>query len=567
MYIIMDPAKITEMLSELNFRLDDIADEKMAKAVTTLLIIIEELNSKNEKLATEIEYLRSEINRLKGDGDETNKNDPGKRKPKDHSSEKERKGRKSPKKRKSNKRKHKISVDRTEICEVDKTILPQDAEFKGYDDVIVQEIKITTDNVMYKKEIYHSKLERKTYIGKLPGEIKGEFGLGIKSVVFVMKHACNISEPKIVEFFDNFGVSISQPTISRMLTKGGDMEMFQREKMEIFMAGLNSTPFQHIDGTGAIVKGKKHHVQIVCNSYYTAYFTREHKDRLSIIDIFLCGCPRYYYFNEEAFDLLEGFRISGKLRLKIREEAFGEFLDEEDMRSLLERFFPDPGKGKNNRLRIMEAGAIAYYHNQTHVPVVRHLLSDNGPEYGKITENQGLCWIHGGRSYKKLNPVVPAFQEELKNFLNRYWDYYQRLSDYRDNPNPKEAEKLSLEFDIIFSTRTDYPALNARIEKTKSKKAEYLLVLQYPEIELHNNPAELGARAQSRKRDVSLHTISQEGTESQDTLLTIVETTKKLGISAYEYIFDRIGGKFEMLSLASLIPQPKDQFTPFYDTS
>ncbi len=171
------------------------------------------------------------------------------------------------------------------------------------------------------------------------------------------------------------------------------------------------------------------------------------------------------------------------------------------------------------------------------------------------------------RSYKKLNPVVPAFQEELKNFLNRYWDYYQRLSDYRDNPNPKEAEKLSLEFDIIFSTRTDYPALNARIEKTKSKKAGYLLVLQYPEIELHNNPAELGARAQSRKRDVSLHTISKEGTESQDTLLTIVETAKKLGISAYEYIFDRIGGQFEMLSLASLIPQPKDQFTPFYDTS
>ncbi len=163
--------------------------------------------------------------------------------------------------------------------------------------------------------------------------------------------------------------------------------------------------------------------------------------------------------------------------------------------------------------------------------------------------------------------VIDDHGASFKNFLNRYWDYYQRLSDYRDNPNPEEAEKLSLEFDIIFSTRTDYPALNARIEKTKSNKARYLLVLQYPEIELHNNPAELGARAQSRKRDVSLHTISKEGTESQDTLLTIVETAKKLGISAYEYIFDRIGGKSEMPSLASLIPQPKDQLTPFYDTS
>jgi hypothetical protein len=563
----MDPAKISEILSGLNLRLDEINDERIANAITLLFQIIEELSSQNVKMAAEIDYLRNEINRLKGDNDDMNKNVPDEKKSKDHSSENERKKRKSPKKPKSKTKKHKIPVDRTEICEVDKTILPQDAEFKGFKDVIVQEIKITTDNVLYKKEIYYSKSERKTYIGSLPEEIKGEFGPGIKSMVYVMKHVCNISEPKIAEFFDNFGLFISQPTISRMLTKGGDVEIFQREKMEIFTAGLNSTTYQHIDGTGAIVNGENHHVQIICNPYYTAYFTREHKDRLSIIDIFLCGGPRYYYFNEEALDLLEGFRISGKLRLKIREESFGKLLDEEEMRRLLEQFFPDPGKGKNNRLRIMEAGAIAYYHNQTQVPVVRHLLSDNGPEYGKITENRGLCWIHGGRSYKKLTPVVPAFQETLENFLNRYWDYYQCLLDYKDNPDPKEAEKLSLEFDAIFSTETDYPALNARIEKTRSKKAGYLLVLQYPEIGLHNNPAELGARAQSRKRDVSLHTISEEGTKSQDTILTIVETAKKLGISAYEYIFDRIGGKFEMTSLASLIPQPKYHLKPLYDTS
>ena len=114
---------------------------------------------------------------------------------------------------------------------------------------------------------------------------------------------------------------------------------------------------------------------------------------------------------------------------------------------------------------------------------------------------------------------------------------------------------------------TGYPALNARIEKTKSKKAGYLLVLRYPETEPHNNPAELGARGQARKRDVSLHTVSKEGTLSQDTMLTIVETAKKLGISSYEHIFDRIGGRFKLPSLASLIPQPKDQSTPCYDTS
>jgi hypothetical protein len=51
-------------------------------------------------------------------------------------------------------------------------------------------------------------------------------------------------------------------------------------------------------------------------------------------------------------------------------------------------------------------------------------------------------------------------------------------------------------------------------------------VLDYPELPLHNNDAELGARAQVRKRDVSLQTKTKEGTKASDTFLTIVNTAK-----------------------------------------
>jgi len=77
-------------------------------------------------------------------------------------------------------------------------------------------------------------------------------------------------------------------------------------------------------------------------------------------------------------------------------------------------------------------------------------------------------------------------------------------------------------------------------------------VLVLPELPLHNNAAELAARAKVRKRDVSLQTRT-EGTRANDTFMTIVQTAKKLGISAYNYIFDRVSNKFEMLSLAQLI--------------
>jgi len=81
------------------------------------------------------------------------------------------------------------------------------------------------------------------------------------------------------------------------------------------------------------------------------------------------------------------------------------------------------------------------------------------------------------------------------------------------------------------------------------------LVLKFPEIPLHNNAAELAARVQVRKRDVSLHVRSGAGAKIVDTFLTIVETAKKLGVNIYDYIFDRVSGDCEMASLADLILQ------------
>ena len=123
----------------------------------------------------------------------------------------------------------------------------------------------------------------------------------------------------------------------------------------------------------------------------------------------------------------------------------------------------------------------------------------------------------------------------------------------RENPTQENAEKLSSEFDVLVSTKTNYQALIERIEKTKENKSELLLTLKYPEIPLHNNAAELGARSQVRKRDVSLHTMTQDGTRASDTFMTIVQTAKKLGVSVFDYIGDRVSKSFKVPSLAELI--------------
>ncbi|KAF5417543.1 MAG: hypothetical protein C5S48_00185 [Candidatus Methanogaster sp.] len=85
------------------------------------------------------------------------------------------------------------------------------------------------------------------------------------------------------------------------------------------------------------------------------------------------------------------------------------------------------------------------------------------------------------------------------------------------------------------------------------KKSELLMALKHPEVPLNNNEPELGARAQVCRLDVSLHTMAEDETKANDTFLMIVETAKKLGVSTYAYIYDRVIKRFRMSSLAEMI--------------
>ncbi|OGX04344.1 MAG: hypothetical protein A3G87_04060 [Omnitrophica bacterium RIFCSPLOWO2_12_FULL_50_11] len=156
------------------------------------------------------------------------------------------------------------------------------------------------------------------------------------------------------------------------------------------------------------------------------------------------------------------------------------------------------------------------------------MVVDDAPQFKLLTEELALCWVHDGRHDKNLTPIISDHQKALEDFLTQYWDYYQRLLDYKKAPSEALAHQLAQDFDVLFLTHTGYDALDERILKTKEKKEPLLLVLKYPEMPLHNNASELAARSQVRKRDVSLHTMTQEGTEANDTFLSIVQTCKKL---------------------------------------
>lgn len=183
------------------------------------------------------------------------------------------------------------------------------------------------------------------------------------------------------------------------------------------------------------------------------------------------------------------------------------------------------------------------------------LLSDDAKQYLGIAIWHALCWVHEIRLYKKLNPVIDYHRFLLEKFISNLWDYYDKLNEYRDKPDEKVKEELEKEFDTLFSKRTGYDELDKRIALTREKKDELLLVLKFPEIPLHNNPAELALREGVVKRKISNGTRSDDGKAAWENMLSIMDTCRKQGISFYDYIKDIFSGKREMTRLSTLIAQ------------
>jgi len=527
--------------------LSSIQDENARQLIARLLNLIEDLSADNRDAQAEIQRLRDEINRLKGEqGKPKMKANTPKPPRVDYSSEEERR---KPKPRQKRSKKATLKIHREQTLEVDQASLPPDAEFKGYEDVVVQDLLFRADNICFHKEKYWAPSTGQTFLAPLPRGYEGQFGPGLKALSLTLYFGGTMSEPKILELYEETGVQISAGQLSNLLVKG--QEEFHAEKVEVCDAGLRSSPYHHIDQTGTRVDGQNQHCTIVCNPLYTLYNTTPGKDRLRVLDALRNGRERRFRLNEEALSYLESVPLSNATRAWLLAESSDRDAKEQTFVERLDTRWPK--LNTQQRQAILSAAAVAAYHAEKNMPIVRLLIGDDAPQFNWIAAELALCWVHEGRHYKKLMPVFVHHLQLLSDFRKRFWNYYDELLAYQQRPTPEERARLDGEFDRLFSTRTGYDALDARIAKTREKKASLLMVLKHPEIPLHNNPVELEARQRVRKRDVSFGPRTEDGVKAWDTFMSLAATTRKLGVSFYQYIDDRIAETNQIPALASLI--------------
>jgi hypothetical protein len=522
-----------------------IEDERVRQVIIELMNVVERLSGKLAEKDELIQELRDEIKRLKGEQGKpkiaANKPAP------DLSSRKEH--RESTSHDKSSKQ-GKIPIDREVVLQVDRSQLPEDAQFKGYQEVVIQDITFRTDNVLFRKEKYYSPGQKRTYLAPLPRGYHGQFGPGVRAWVLALYFSGRMSEPKILEVLHTIGMHISAGELSDMLIK--DQDLFHGERAQILEAGLSSSPWQHLDSTGTRVNGHNQHCHVLCNPLYTFYCTLPSKDRMSMLRVLQGGADPLFRYNDLAAQLMGQLAITAKwTSLLPTILPHDQDLTEKELDEVLDGHLPK--LGVTLRKRVKEALAIAAYRTQTIFPVARLLLCDDASQFNWLTVELALCWIHEYRHYKTLIPRFLHHCALLQAFDKGFWKLYQGLLQYREQPSPAQAAALEAEFDQLFADICGYQQLDECKARTLKKREPLLMVLSHPEILLHNNPAELGARQRVRKRDVSLQARTCEGIGAWDTFETLVATAKKLGVHLFSYLSDRITLSFALPSLASLI--------------
>lgn len=518
--------------------LEAIPDAGARTAIRGLLNLIEQLTAENRALREEVQQLRDALARAQGEQGRP-KVKPNTAPAADYSSERHRR---QPKDWQKASKVDQLVITRTERLAVDPATLPAEAEYKGTEAVVVQDLKLALDTVCFEKEVWYVPSELRSVRAALPAGYDGQFGPGIKALALALHYGANVTEAKLLELFRHAGVVMSSGYLAGLLS--GDPADLAAEARAVERAGLASSPWQHFDDTATRVAGQNEHCHVFGNGLFSVYRTAPKKDRLTVLDV-LGGGQRHYLWNADADVHLDAWGLRTSATRWLSGLPRDQLLDVPTVEGWLDR--TGRGPGPQTRTRLLEALAIAAYHAQTDWPIVECLVCDDAPQFRLVTDELALCWVHEARHYTKLTAYVPQHRAHLDAFRTEFWGYYRDLLAYRDQPTLAARTRLETRFETLFTPDTGFRLLDERIALTRRKQPDLLRVLDHPELPLHNNPAELAARRRVRKRDASFGPRSLAGRAAWDTLHTLAATTQQLGVSFYAFLQDR-------LTRAGLVP-------------
>jgi Transposase IS66 family len=542
----------------------EILAEQRTPQVEALLRVIDQLLATNARLEAtsaqllatvqqqqlRIEQLEEEVRRLKGLPDQPKRkpspsplNDPSG--PPSASGEKKKPNTPDGKRPGSAKR----SKTRDLIIHKDVPLLldglPDGTKFIGYQDFTVQDLRVEPHNTRYRRGRYQ--LPDGTILtAPLPQDVHSHFGPTLRQYALYQHFQNHVTQPLLHEELLEFGVDISAGQVNRLLTEGH--EAFYQEKDSLLPAAREVSAYLQTDDTSARHQGKAGHTLHIGNDLFASFFTTNTKSRVNFLKILLSP-HQGYLFNDDALFYLECFDLPQKLLARLRTDTGWLYEDDESWEARLDAWQITSAEHR----RLLTEGAL--WANLLAHDLYSDLVfvSDDAAQFKLLAFLHALCWVHMERHIAQQIALTAEQRAAHEAARDAIWEYYQRLKTYRESPTPARRARLETDFDQLFLRETGWPELNEVLRKIHGKKSELLVVLDHPEIPLHNNLSENDIRQYVKKRKISAGTRSDAGRRCRDTFLSLKTTCRKLGITFWRYLQDRIHGLHDIPPLADLI--------------
>lgn len=525
-------------------KLPEIPEEELTSTVKTLLDEISQCIEIIDMQAKEIQELRDEIARLKG-----NKPKPKISPSKMDTDLNKGSNRKKSKRKKSGSRKRKktrtLKIDETVILQPEN--IPEGSKIIDYADYYVQDIIFQPHVINYRRARWKTP-SGDWLIGKLPDYVHGHFGDGLKRYIMYLNYGLNVTQHMIHEGLLDIGFDISKGKVNDILIK--DKDLFHEEKELLLATGLKLFPYVVTDDTGARHAGKNGYCNHIGNEFFAYFQSTYSKSRINFLQI-LRGKHRDYLLNIDAYNymVLNGLAESKLNRLEGVSESNRKFDNKEEW----EDFLKMVGIRKETHIRIVTEAALV-------ASILSHdfnkdmiILSDEAGQFNVFLH--ALCWIHAERKIDRLIPVNDYDKKIIEEIQGEMWQLYAELKNYKKNPCEVDKIKILEQFDKIFTQETEFQTINKALQAIYNIKKGLLMVLERPEIPLTNNISENDIRIFATKRKIHGGTRSDDGRQCRDTFMSLKKTCRKLKISFYKYLYDRIAKINNIPQLSEIIQQ------------
>jgi Transposase IS66 family len=416
----------------------------------------------------------------------------------------------------------------------------------GYESFVVQELHIEARATRYWRQRVQTP-DGGTLLAPLPPEVLSgrHFGPGLNAFVLHQHHHNGVTQPLLLEQLHEWGIDISTGQIHRLLTE--EVEIFHQEKDELLPVGLSVSSYIGVDDTGARHQGHNGYCTAISNDLFAFFQSTDSKSRINFLQV-LRGASTVYAINEtaRAYWKEQGLSASAIENLSGGPSSFAD-------EAAWQAWLAQAGLAAERLVRIATEGALLGCLIEQGVSPHLLVLSDGAGQFDVLVH--ASCWVHAERPLTRLIPHGEEHRLAIARVQIVLWELYQDLKSYRQRPDAGSKRVLESRFDELVGGKSGYPSIDGVLKEMRQHKADLLRILDHPEVPLHNNGTESDIREYVKKRKISGGTRSDAGRRCRDTFSSLKKTCRKLGVSFWSYLKDRLGRLARVPRLSELIRQ------------